>query len=95
MAGKGDKPRKDFNQKQFQTNHSKIDWRTEKEKKDAIKKTSSAWLNSDEFTGYRIIDPDGWDRANWEYSFYKEKITKREFEWRVCQSTISLPKPQL
>lgn len=35
-----------------------------------------------------LSDPDGWDRTNYEYSFYEEKITKKEFEQRIYSSTI-------
>lgn len=48
-------------------------------------KTSDEW---NELCVVRIIDPDGWDRKNFEYSWYKEKITKEEFERRVMRSTI-------
>ena len=39
-----------------------------------------------------IIDPDGWDRANWYFSYYDEKITFQEFMNRLMQSTISVKK---
>ncbi len=35
-----------------------------------------------------ILDPDGWDRKNYEYSFNEELITKEEFKQRVSKSTI-------
>ena len=35
-----------------------------------------------------IIDADGWDRKNYQYSFYEEQITKNEFNRRLMQSTI-------
>jgi len=34
-----------------------------------------------------ILDPDGWDRQNWQYSFKEEKITAGEFRNRVSRST--------
>jgi len=34
------------------------------------------------------IDPDGWDRNNYEYSFNEELITKDEFMNRIASSTI-------
>ena len=55
------------------------------------KKTSREWC--DEFgivTGYDILDPDGWDRRNLRYSFYEEKIGIKEFNERVCNSTIRI-----
>jgi hypothetical protein len=53
-------------------------------------KVSSEWLKE---YNIKILDPDGWDRSpkNWDYSFNKEKITRREFEMRVCLSTCSSP----
>jgi len=52
-------------------------------------KVSSEWLKE---YNIKILDPDGWDRSpkNWDYSFNKEKITRREFEMRVCLSTVAL-----
>lgn len=80
MSGKGDKWRKGHNFSKFQSGYDSIDWSPKK-------KTSSEWLNQD-YQGIQIIDPDGWNRENWEHSFYKEKITKEEFEKRLIQSTI-------
>ena len=34
-----------------------------------------------------IMDPDGWDRQNWKYSWYEELITEHEFHIRVMKST--------
>lgn len=59
--------------------------------KDDIKLTSEEWnkklckklgvLNI-------IVDPDGWDRNNYQYSFCEELITKKEFNNRLMKSTI-------
>ena len=49
-----------------------------------ILKTSAEWQK--EFT-YIVMDPDGWDRKNFEYSWNKEEITKQEFEKRAIKST--------
>lgn len=38
-------------------------------------------------SGFIINDPDGWDRGNFEESFYKEKITINEFLERLKYST--------
>lgn len=38
----------------------------------------------------KIIYPDGWDRKNFRFSFYKEKITKKEFDRRLYNSTLYL-----
>ncbi len=49
------------------------------------KKTSAEWILT---VGYEIIDPDGWDRKNYEFSFNKEKITMEEFNRRLALSTL-------
>lgn len=49
-----------------------------------IKKTSQQWNEEDKYT---IIDPDGWDRLNYEYSFFEEQITKEEYTKRLHKST--------
>ena len=53
---------------------------------DNILKTSAEWLKSDcpEIT---ILDPDGWDRKNYEYSFNIEKVDFEEFQQRLVEST--------
>ena len=40
-----------------------------------------------------VYDPDGWDRQNYQYSWFEEKITRREFEMRLCISTCFWAKP--
>lgn len=52
-------------------------------------KTSQEWerLVPSEFK-LVIMDPDGWNRKNFQYSFYEEKITKNEFLNRLMSSTI-------
>jgi hypothetical protein len=49
------------------------------------KKVSSEWIKEYDC---EIIDPDGWDRKNYEYSFHKEKITREGFEFRLIRSTL-------
>lgn len=49
------------------------------------KQTSAEWIK--EFN-YEIINPDGWDRKNYDYSFNKEKITMIEFKKRLSLSTV-------
>ncbi len=51
-----------------------------------IKKVSSEWIKE---VGYEIINPDGWDRNNYEFSFNKEKITEEEFKKRLSMSTVN------
>ena len=53
--------------------------------KKEIKKTSSEWIN--EF-GYKVLDPDGWNRQNFDYSWNQEKITIDEFKKRLSLSTV-------
>lgn len=57
-----------------------------------IKKTSAEWGKESD---YKVLDPDGWDRANYDYSFNKELVTKVEFERRLFRSTITLNYPRL
>lgn len=49
------------------------------------RKTSAEWLK--QYPDYQILDPDGWDRSNFDYSFKVEKIMKEEFEKRLFEST--------
>lgn len=50
-----------------------------------IKKTSAEWIKE---VGYVVLDPDGWDRTNFDYSWNKEKITMVEFQRRLSLSTV-------
>lgn len=50
-----------------------------------MKKTSEKWLEESEWV---IVDPDGWDRKDFGYSFYMEHITEEEFENRMAHSSI-------
>jgi len=51
-------------------------------------KTSQEWLEEIPKEHKLIImDPDGWDRKNYDYSFNKELITKGEFFNRLSYST--------
>ena len=52
-------------------------------------KTSVEWEKiANEEYGLVIMDPDGWDRTNFNYSFREELITEAEFKKRVSSSTI-------
>lgn len=53
-------------------------------------RTSEQWMKYEEFAGTSIMDPDGWDRRNFEYSYYEELITCDEMHRRISQSTIKL-----
>ena len=50
-------------------------------------KTSAEWEKMPEFKDITILDPDGWDRKNYQYSFYEEKIPIEEFRRRLAPST--------
>lgn len=57
--------------------------------KEKIKKTSEEWMEiTGKFEKIIILDPDGWDRTNFQFSFYEEKITHGEFISRIMESTI-------
>lgn len=54
-------------------------------------KTSADWLKAIQAeTGDTIIvmDPDGWDRTNYNFSFNEEEITRAEFDFRLGESTV-------
>jgi hypothetical protein len=51
-------------------------------------KTSEEWAVDFDSTVY---DPDGWDRHNFEYSWYEERITWAEFMKRAMRSSL-IPK---
>jgi len=53
-----------------------------------IKKTSKEWVKKYKKL-IKILDPDGWDRQNYDYSFNKEKITFEKFQMRCSISTCS------
>jgi hypothetical protein len=55
-------------------------------------KTSEEWQNL--FPEAIVLNPDGWDRKNYHYSWYEEKITFTEYNRRLSQSTCknSIPK---
>jgi len=47
-------------------------------------KTSEEWQKH---VSILILDPDGWDRKNFQYSWYEEQISFSEFNKRMIQST--------
>lgn len=51
-----------------------------------VYKTSEEWAAI--FTDVKILDPDGWDRTNFEYSFKQEKISMEEYKRRLMSSTV-------
>jgi hypothetical protein len=53
-------------------------------------KTSEKWANILLKDGEMILDPDGWDRENFQYSFFEEMINEEEFRRRMMFSTVVL-----
>lgn len=53
-----------------------------------VKTSSEWWHDHPMIKTMRINDPDGWDRSNFHYSFYKEPVTFAEFEKRLFISTM-------
>jgi len=70
-----------------------MDWNEYQEgTRELLERTSEEWLKEDCFKHIQIMDPDGWDRSNHNYSFKEEKITIEEFEHRCLFSTCSFNK---
>jgi len=57
-------------------------------------RTSDDWLKL-LYPTTLILDPDGWDRSDYQYSFYQEKISRQEFENRLNVSTIQFGRDDL
>ena len=57
-----------------------------------MKKTSEEWLKESD---YDILDPDGWDRKNYDFSFRQELITEDEFWNRLVRSTVMYKKGEI
>jgi hypothetical protein len=55
------------------------------------KLTPDEWLLKPAYRGMVIMDPDGWDRKNFEAS-WAEPITEDEFAKRMLMSTCLWPK---
>ena len=53
--------------------------------------TAEQWLATPYFQNYTVLDPDGWDRKNFDVS-WNEKIDRDEFQRRLMQSTIQVKK---
>jgi hypothetical protein len=49
--------------------------------------TSDQWAKQPAYAAYTILDPDGWDRRNYQFSFFQELITEDEFGKRLMNST--------
>jgi hypothetical protein len=48
-------------------------------------KTSEEWQK---LCNIQVLDPDGWDRKNYQFSWFEEKITREEFQNRFYGSTV-------
>lgn len=53
-------------------------------------RTPDEWLATDEFAGWVVLDPDGWDRLNFEKS-WAERIDHATFTARLVRSTCKIP----
>jgi hypothetical protein len=52
-------------------------------------RTSAEWYaNLQKHYDIKILDADGWDRNNFDYSFNEEKIASDEFDRRLDRSTL-------
>lgn len=58
-------------------------------------KTSEQWANFLLEPGQLILDPDGWDRQNFQFSFFEEKINEDEFNRRMMFSTVIIVPPEV
>lgn len=56
------------------------------------RRTSQEWQTI--FPGTKILDPDGWDRKNYQFSWYEELITLDEYQKRrmisTCKGTLEM-----
>lgn len=57
-----------------------------------VVKTSKEWQ---EETDILILDPDGWDRGNFQFSYYEEQITLKEFNRRTSESSTKRTLPKI
>lgn len=57
------------------------------------RKTSAEWLEHEDFAHIAILDPDGWNRSNYNYSFNEELISSDEFMQRCIRSTCEFSEP--
>ncbi len=51
-----------------------------------MKRDGQGWLAQPEYKGLVVMDPDGWNRTDFDNS-WREEITKEEFDRRVLHST--------
>lgn len=53
-------------------------------------KTSKEW--QEEHPEVIVLDADGWDRQNFQHSWYEEKISLKEYHNRIMTSTCIINK---
>jgi hypothetical protein len=58
-----------------------------------ILKTSDVWQK--EYPHITVLDSDGWDRKNYQYSWFEEKITYAEYTNRLMMSTCMGFNPEM
>ncbi|MFX0184083.1 MAG: hypothetical protein ACFE95_13455 [Candidatus Hodarchaeota archaeon] len=64
-----------------------IDEKIIKARNSKRKRTSIEWCDYFEIHPKDIIDPDGWDRANFHYDFFQKEITYQQFDDKIGTST--------
>jgi hypothetical protein len=57
------------------------------------KRTSEEWQKL--HPNPKVLDPDGWDRKNFQYSWYEELITYTEYMNRILPSTCMWDRSKL
>jgi len=50
-----------------------------------VKRTSNEWQQLK--PEIIVYDPDGWDRKNYQFSWFEELITEEEYNYRLLRST--------
>lgn len=58
------------------------------DQKPHYKRTSEEWAKHDYIV---VLDPDGWDRTNYQFSWNEELITREEYNRRRMFSTCIIP----
>jgi hypothetical protein len=56
-----------------------------------VKRTSAEWQYLE--PEVEVLDPDGWDRTNYQYSWFQEQITYEEYSTRQTTSTLKWHRP--
>lgn len=52
-------------------------------------KNAEGWLATSDYAGVTVLDPDGWDRKNFEHS-WAEELTREEFDSRLTLCTVQI-----